>query len=299
MDLVIPGSRSLLLHSRERWADNHTVANARGASVTLATMADVPYILVGFLVGGLIGLTGVGGGSLLTPLLVSVFGQSPIVSVGTDLAFAAGTKLVVATSKDFRTRIDWPIVRRLIAGSLPGALLVLVWVGVRPASVVNAVIPPALALLLILTAAALLLRRRLRAWGLQATTALLGNVTRYQAAATVATGAVIGSAVALTSVGAGAVGTAVLVFLYPLRLSTDRLVATDIAQALPLALLAALGHVALGHTDWSLLSSLLLGSVPGVLLGSRLAIRAPEVLVRGLVAAMLTVSAWRLLAHPG
>jgi uncharacterized membrane protein YfcA len=259
----------------------------------------VAYTLTGLLVGILIGLTGIGGGSLLTPLLVTVFGQSPIVSVGTDLAFAAGTKLVVTASGDFRSRIDWPIVRRLALGSLPGALLILYWVGMRPVSVVNAVILDALALVLILTAVALLLRQRLRAWGLELTTAFLSDVTRYQAAATVATGGVIGMAVALTSVGAGALGTVALVFLYPLRLSTERLVATDIAQALPLALLAAGGHGLLGHTDWGLLSSLWLGSVPGVLIGSRISVKAPEVLLRGLLAAMLGVSAWRLLAYEG
>lgn len=258
------------------------------------------YTLVGLFVGVLIGLTGIGGGALLTPLLVTVFGQSPIVSVGTDLAFAAGTKLVVVTaSGDFRARIDWPVVRRLALGSLPGALLVLVWVGVRPASIVNAVILDTLAVALVLTAVALLLRQQIRTLGLKVTTTFLQNVAGYQAAATVAAGAVIGMAVALSSVGAGALGTIALVFLYPLRLSTERLVATDIAQALPLALVAAGGHGVLGHTDWTLLGSLLLGSVPGVLLGSRLVIKVPDALVRGLLAAMLTVSAWRLLAWQG
>lgn len=264
-----------------------------------AHLLPAAYSLTGFLVGILIGLSGIGGGSLLTPLLVTVFGQSPVVSVGTDLAFAASTKLIATASRDFRARVDWPIVRRMAAGSLPGALLVLLWAGTRPVAVVNGVIPEALALLLILTAAALLLRQRLRAWGLSVTTALLANVARYQAAATVTTGALLGMAVALTSVGAGALGTVALVFLYPLRLSTERLVATDIAQALPLALLAASGHAVLGHTDWTLVASLLLGSVPGVLLGLRLSLKAPDVLVRGCLAAMLGVCAWRLLALPG
>lgn len=254
------------------------------------------YAITGFLIGSLIGLTGIGGGSLLTPLLVTVFGQSPTVSVGTDLAFAAGTKLVVATSRELRARIDWPIVCRLAAGSLPGAVLVLLWVRARPLVVINGVIIGALALLLALTAVVLLLRRRLRTWGLTLTSAFLSNVAGYQTTATVVTGVLIGVAVALTSVGAGALGTTALVFLYPLRLSTERLVATDIAQALPLALLAAAGHAALGHTDWTLLGSLLLGSAPGVLLGSRLIINVPDVLVRGLLAAMLSVSAWRVLA---
>jgi uncharacterized membrane protein YfcA len=262
-------------------------------------LLSAAYTLTGFLVGVLIGLSGIGGGSLLTPLLVTVFGQPPAVSVGTDLAFAAGTKLIAAASRDFRARVDWPIVRRIAAGSLPGALLVLLWTRARPVAVVNAVIPEALALLLILTAVALQLRQRLRVWGLTVTTALLENVDKYQAAACVATGLLLGIAVTLTSVGAGALGTVALAFLYPLRLSTERLVATDIAQALPLALLAASGHAALGHTDWALLGSLLLGSVPGVLLGTRLSIKAPDVLVRGCLAAMLGVSAWRLLALPG
>lgn len=264
-----------------------------------AHLLGAAYTLSGFIVGVLIGLSGIGGGSLLTPLLVTVFGQSPAVSVGTDLAFAAGTKLIATVSQDFRARVDWPIVRRMAAGSLPGALLVLLWAGARPIAVVNAMIPEALALLLLLTAAALLLRQRLRTWGLSATAALLTKVASYQAAATVAMGVLLGMAVALTSVGAGALGTVALAFLYPLRLSTERLVATDIAQALPLTLLAASGHAALGHTDWGLLANLLLGSVPGVLLGSRLSVKAPDQLVRGCLAAMLGVSAWRVLALSG
>lgn len=257
------------------------------------------YTLTGLLVGILIGLTGIGGGSLLTPLLVTVFGQSPPVSVGTDLAFAAGTKLVVTASSDFRTRIDWPVVRRLAVGSLPGALLVILWIRARPVAAVNVLILDVLAGLLVLAAVALLLRQRLRTWGLTLTTAMLDDVGGYQTVATVATGALIGMAVALTSVGAGALGTVALVFLYPLRLSTQRLVATDIAQALPLTAVAALGHVALGHTDWSLVLTLLAGSVPGVLVGSRLAARIPEVLLRRLLAATLGVSALRLFAYQG
>ena len=264
--------------------------------IAQAHWLSAAYTLCGFVVGVLIGLTGIGGGSLLTPLLVTVFGRSALAAVGTDLAFAAGTKLVVTVSRDFRSRVDWPIVRRLALGSLPGASLALLWVGLRPPSVVNAAILDALGVVLALAAVALLLRRRLRTLGLTVTAAFLENVSDYQAVATVVTGALIGMAVALTSVGAGALGTVALAFLYPLKLSTDRLVATDVAQALPLALLAAAGHGALGHTDWPLLLNLWLGSVPGVLLGSRLAVKAPDGLLRGLLAAMLTVSAWRLLA---
>lgn len=163
-------------------------------------------------------------------------------SVGTDLVFAAGTKLVVTTSSDFRTRIDWPVVRRLAVGSLPGALFVILWIRVRPVSAVNALILDVLAGLLVLAAVALLLRQRLRTWGLTLTTAMLQDVAGYQTVATVATGALIGMAVALTSVGAGALGTVALVFLYPLRLSAPSLVATDTAQALPLTVAAALGR---------------------------------------------------------
>ena len=252
------------------------------------------YVLSGFVVGILIGLTGIGGGSILTPLLVTVFGQSPAVSVGTDLAFAAGTKLVATASSDFRRRVDWPIVGYLALGSLPGAVLVIFWFKAQSTAAANVVAIEALALVLAATAVALLLRPRLRALGLSATTALLRNIQQYQAAATVGVGAVLGVAVALTSVGAGALGTAALVLLYPLRLSTDRLVATDIAHALPLAILAGCGHLALGHVDPTLLVTLLLGSVPGVLLGSRLAGRIPDALLRGMIAAALAVSAWRL-----
>jgi uncharacterized membrane protein YfcA len=255
------------------------------------------YAGAGLLVGLLIGLTGIGSGSILTPLLVYGFGLSPSLAIGTDLVFSATTKLIATGSLGHGRRIDWSIVRGLARGSVPAAGAVVLWLYFSQHS------PPeldrlgarALAAALLLTGVALLFQRRLRLLGLQATAATLARAERLQPLATLAAGALLGAAVSLTSVGAGALGCVALLYLYPLRLSADQLVATNIAQALPMTLVAALGHAALGHVDLVVLGSLLLGAVPGVLLGTRTTIRLPQAVLRMLIAGLLTLGAIRLL----
>jgi uncharacterized protein len=255
------------------------------------------YIPAGLFVGVLVGLTGVGGGALMTPILVLLFGQSPAVAVGTDLVFAATTKLAATASFGYSRKVDWRIVGRLALGSLPAAAAVLTFLlltKVRTGET-DQLVERSLSIMLIVTAVGLLAQGPLRKLGLRATAAWLKVVDRWTFGITIAMGVVIGAAVTLTSVGAGALGVVGLLYLYPLRLTADRLVATDIAHALPLALIAGLGHATLGHLDLTVLAYLLLGSIPGVLIASRLAIRLPQSVVRRAIAIVLGGAGFRLL----
>jgi uncharacterized membrane protein YfcA len=254
------------------------------------------YAACGLLVGALVGLTGVGGGSLMTPILVLVFGQSPAMAVGTDLMFSAGTKLVATASFGFSKRVDWRIVGRLVTGSIHAVAGVIAWLLLdhRPPAVVDQLISRCLAVILALAAAALLLQDPLRRLGLSFTAAWLNGTERHKVALTVAAGVLLGVGVSLTSAGAGALGAAVLVALYPLRLPSDRLVATDIAHALPITAIAAAGHAVLGHVNLRVLACLLLGSIPGVIIATRATIRLPAQLTRTLIAIMLALVSERL-----
>jgi uncharacterized protein len=254
------------------------------------------YALCGSIVGALVGLTGIGGGSLMTPILVLVFGQPPTVAVGTDLLFSASTKLVATASFGFSRRVDWRIVGRLAVGSVPAAAGVILWFWFdhRPPGVVDQLISRCLAVILALAAVALLSHDSLRRWGLKFTAAWFIGTERHKVLLTVAAGVLLGAGVTMTSVGAGALGVAVLVTLYPLRLPSDRLVATDIAHALPITAIAAAGHAVLGHVDLRALACLLVGSIPGVLVATRAAIRLPPQLTRTFIAIMLALVSARL-----
>jgi uncharacterized membrane protein YfcA len=254
------------------------------------------YALCGLIVGALVGLTGVGGGSLMTPILVLLFGQPAAVAVGTDLVFSASTKLVATASFGFSRRVDWRIVGRLVIGSVPatGAVILWFWLNGRPPAAVDQLISRCLAVILALAAVALLMQNPLRRLGLTFTATWLNSTERHKVVLTVAAGALLGFGVTLTSVGAGALGVAVLVALYPLRLTSDRLVATDIAHALPITGIAAAGHAILGHVDLRALACLLVGSIPGVIFATRATIRLPPQLTRTLIAFMLAFVSERL-----
>jgi uncharacterized protein len=254
------------------------------------------YVFCGLIVGALVGLTGVGGGSLMTPILVLVFGQPPAVAVGTDLLFSASTKLVATASFGFSRRVDWRIVARLAVGSVPAASAVILWFWLdhRPPGVVDQLISQCLAVILAVAAVALLFHDSLRRWGLEFTAAWFIGTERHKVLLTVVAGSLLGIGVTMTSVGAGALGVAALVALYPLRLPSDRLVATDIAHALPITAIAAAGHAVLGHVDLRALACLLVGSIPGVLLSTRATIRLPPQLTRTFIAIMLALVSARL-----
>jgi uncharacterized membrane protein YfcA len=253
---------------------------------------DPAYVVAGLLVGVLVGLTGVGGGSLMTPLLILVFGMHPSTAVGTDLVFASGTKLVGTAMHQAWRGIAWRIVGLLAAGSMPAAAVTLVALNALGGRgpLITAIVSLTLAVALLLTAALLALRDTiLRRLEQRAQTA----ATAYSPLLTVAVGAVVGVLVSLSSVGAGALGTVALLLLYP-RLPLVRVVGTDIAHAVPLTLVAGLGHAWLGSFNGAILMPLLVGSIPGIILGSLAARIAPERVMRGVLAAVLVVVAGQI-----
>lgn len=251
------------------------------------------YSLAGVLVGILVGLTGVGGGSLMTPLLVLLFGFHPATAVGTDLLYASATKLVGTGVHSRHGTVDWRIVRRLATGSVPAALLslaVMAEVGAQ-SKTANQIIAAALGITLILTAVSLFFRKRIVARIAPAAGTLGGGGL---AGWTVLLGIVLGALVTLTSVGAGALGMTVLLILYP-REPMPRLVGSDIAHAVPLTLVAGLGHLALGSVDLGLLLSLLLGSIPGIIVGSLIATRTRDGVLTPILAITLLIVGVRML----
>jgi len=250
------------------------------------------YTLSGFCVGAIVGITGVGGGSLMTPLLILFFGIHPATAVGTDLLYAALTKSGGALVHGLSGTINWRVVLRLAAGSVPMTVVTLFFVSRvgldNPA--VEQVITYALGLALVATALSLVFRARLVGWY----AGRVGELSaRRTAALTVLTGAVLGVLVSITSVGAGALGVTVLVLLYP-RLPTTQIVGSDIVHAVPLTLVAGMGHWLVGSIDTSILGSLLIGSLPGILIGSYAAVRLPETMLRLTLAAVLAVGGGRL-----
>ena len=257
-----------------------------------------PTALAGLLVGMVVGLTGVGGGALMTPILVLLFGIAPQTAVGTDLAFASITK-VFGTAVHGRARtIDWQVVRRLSLGSLPASALTLVWMNLTATTrVKDGFLMEAVAVALLVTAVGMVLKERLHRLGRRFRLGDPGRFKHLQPVLTVLAGAILGVLVTLTSIGAGALGTVMLVYLYPLRLDPARLVGTDLAHAIPLALLAGFGHFRLGHVETGLLVNLLLGSIPGVVLGALASSRAPTGLIRNALAILLAGVGLRMLIH--
>jgi uncharacterized membrane protein YfcA len=239
-------------------------------------------------VGLLVGLTGVGGGSLMTPILVLLFGVAPAAAVGTDLWFAAITKLAGGALHHTRGNIDWTVVRRLCLGSLSASVATIVWLRSSHAQALQqGLILHGLGVMLLLTAVAMVLRTQVQAFGRGLRLGSAASFKRWQPAATVLSGAVLGVLVTLTSVGAGALCAVLLTYLYPLRMTPRRLVATDLVHAIPLTVVAGSGHLLMGNVDGGLLLQLLAGSVPGVLLGAHFSDRAPDALLRPLIALML------------
>ncbi len=250
------------------------------------------FSLSGFVVGVLVGMTGVGGGSLMTPLLILMFGIHPATAVGTDLLYAAATKTVGTAVHGVSRTIDWQLVTRLAMGSIPTTALSLVLLSQlgTQSHAATALITSVLAVALFATAIVLLFRKRIIA---RYAGYLTGMDPRKTFGLTVAVGGPLGILVSISSVGAGAIGVTALILLYP-HLPMARIVGSDIAHAVPLTLLAGMGHWMLGLTDLSLLSSLLAGSIPGIILGSYLAPRMPDTVLRYILAGTLVLVGGRL-----
>jgi hypothetical protein len=268
---------------------------------------DISFTIAGFIVGSLIGATGVGGGSLMTPILVLIFGVPASAAVGTDLLFASVTKGVGTALHGLNQSVSWRVVGRLACGSIPAALGML-WLlrRVFDPSALGTVITTTLGVALVLTSLSILfqpfLRRLFRKGVSPSERPPLPNpkdeerlVLREERACesrpqsawlTVLTGAILGALVSLTSVGAGAIGVMVLMSLYP-KVRSVRVVGTDIAHAVPLTLVAGLGHAHAGSVEYGMLGALLLGSIPGIALGSHLAFKLPERILKHSLAVIL------------
>lgn len=254
---------------------------------------DATAIAAGFGVGAIVGMTGVGGGSLMTPLLIGAFRLHPAVAIGTDLWFAALTKTGGAVAHARHGHVDGRLTGLLLLGSLPAAIVtiaVLHGVGLRTGSV--KLLTVSLGIALLLTAAVVFWRDAWLRLGLALERWL--PPTR-KPLLTVAAGATLGVLVTLSSIGAGALGATLILLLYP-RLPAHRLVGTDIAHAVPLTLVAGIGHALLGNVDVRLLAALLVGSLPGIWLGAQLTRRMPERLVRGLLCASLVTAGIKVIA---
>jgi hypothetical protein len=255
---------------------------------------DFGFIIAGFVVGFLVGLTGVGGGSLMTPILMIFFHIKPALAVGTDLLYASITKSVGIFAHGKLGNIDWRIVKLLAAGSVPASFATILFLRSINVDSTEAIstIKFSLGIALIITSVAVLLRTKLMS--LLSKESLIPE--KYVASSTVILGIVLGGLVTLTSVGAGALGVTALIVLYPHKKITT-IVGTDIAHAVPLTLVAGLGHASLGTVDYSLLGTLLIGSIPGIYIGSHLSAKVAEHWIRIALAAILIYVGFKLVLH--
>ena len=260
---------------------------------------DPALVVAGSLTGFIVGLTGVGGGALMTPILLLVFGIAPTVAIGTDLWFAAITKMFAVNIHHKRNLIDWGVVKALWLGSLPAALLTVIAIAITPASAdLTTFLKTAIAVAIFITAISTFLHKPLQKLGQRFRIGQAEKFKRIQMPLTVLAGAVLGTLVALTSVGAGALGAVFLAYLYPLRLTPPRLIATDIVHAIPLALFAGAGHLMMGQFSFGLLGNLLVGSVPAIILGAMISVRLPHIWLRaalGIVLAVIAIKLWGII----
>lgn len=257
-------------------------------------MIDPLYAVSGFAVGALVGMTGVGGGSLMTPLLILLFGVHPATAVGTDLLYAAATKTAGSLVHGLARSIDWLIVRRLACGSIPATVVTLCALSYLDlnSAAARSLITVVLCGALFTTAGVLIFRNSI----LAASRMRLAEFSpRRTATVTVLVGILLGVLVSISSVGAGAIGVMALVILYP-RVPIARIVGSDIAHAVPLTLIGGAGHWMIGAVDWHIIGSLLVGSLPGICLGSYFAVRIPEPVLRMVLATTLLVVAGKLAA---
>lgn len=260
--------------------------------MTLLDYIQPGFIFAGLVVGFLIGMTGVGGGSLMTPLLILLFRIHPQAAVGTDLLFAAVTKMVGTVIHGRRGTVDYKIVVRLAAGSIPATLLTILFLhGEVPSQEMARTLKIALGVALLLTAPSILFRPTLQAWSIRRRATVPPGLA---APLTVALGFLLGVLVTLSSVGAGAIGVTALIILYP-ELPIAGIVGSDIAHAVPLTLIAGAGHWAMGDVRLPLLTSLLCGSIPGIIGGSLCAGAVSDKVQRGILAAVLTLVGFRMI----
>ena len=250
-------------------------------------------ILSGFGVGAIVGLTGVGGGSLMTPLLLSVFKLHPAVAIGTDLWFACITKIAGSASHHKAGHVEWRITALLLAGSIPASLATVALMHLTGLTKGWAsALTFSLGIALLLTAVTVAYRQVWQGVGVRMERWITPS---RRPGLTVLCGVILGVLVSLSSIGAGAIGATLILLLYP-RLESRRVVGTDIAHAVPLTLVAGIGHATLGHVDWNLLGALLIGSIPGIWIGAQLTRKMPETLVRTLLCLALVTAGLKVIS---
>lgn len=258
---------------------------------------DLSYSIIGFVVGFIVGLTGVGGGSLMTPALVLIFDVELIIAVGTDLLYAAITKSGGVWVHHRRGNIQWRIVLLLSIGSIPASLLAIIllkWLASANFDY-EGLIVTTLSIALILTSIFLLIKNRLLQISRNEQFTIIKILhQRLCKPITICAGVLIGILVTLSSVGAGVIGAALLFILYP-RLRAISIVGTDLAHAIPITAIAGLGHAYLGNVDYLLLAFLLIGSLPGIFLGSHIGSRLPDNIIRPILAVILLLIGIRLI----
>ena len=256
---------------------------------------QIGLVIAGLAVGFVVGLTGVGGGSLMTPILLW-FGIPPTTAVGTDLLYAAFTKMGGVFVHNKKQNVNWKITGWLSLGSLPAAALTL-WIldNIKTdITTINAVIKYSLGWALLFTSIAILFKTKIAKFSQKHAGDKFHSESTTQNMLTIAIGVMLGATVTLTSIGAGALGTVTLFFLYPL-LPTPRLVGTEIAHAVPLTLVAGIGHASMGNLDYMLLGQLLMGSLPGIFIGSMLSGKIPDLYLRNAIAIMLFFAGYKLI----
>jgi uncharacterized membrane protein YfcA len=252
---------------------------------------DIGLAVAGFFVGALVGLTGMGGGAVMTPFLISAVGVGPVVAVGTDLVYSAATKIVGAWLHARQQTVDFALARRLAMGSIPAGLLAVAAINALPSAGVDADAAVKRALGAVLVLVALMMLCRLYASGER------GLPERWRKTlegnGTVAAGAIVGALVGFTSVGSGALLVPFLICVFPL--SPARVVGTDVFHAAILVTVTGLAHAHGGTVDWLLAATLLLGSIPGVAVGTWMAPRAPVRILRASLASLLLITGLSLI----
>ena len=253
--------------------------------------------VAGLGVGIIVGMTGVGGGSLMAPIMMLIFGVSPATAVGTDLWVAGITKVFGAAVHRKKGTIDYGILRLMFLGSMPAAALTLYWLHVAGGSQLRGgMMVKTLGVTLMLSSTAALFRKKFHEVGERVRSTSPVAFKSMQPHLTVICGAILGFLVTFTSIGAGALGAVMLLYLYPRRLTPSSLVGTDITHAIPLTFLAGTGHMLMGNVDFSLLGNLLIGSIPGILIGSVIAVYAPANVIRVCIAVVLAAVGLKMVA---
>jgi uncharacterized protein len=258
---------------------------------------DLSLALAGLLVGFVVGLTGMGGGALMTPILVVVFNIQPLAAVSSDLVASFFMRPVGAAVHLRQGTVNWQLVKWLVLGSVPSAFCgVLILRALGTGSHVQSVVQVVLGIALLVAAGAIVLKAflnlRSRARGEHLTASRSLDIT-VRPLPTLMIGALGGLVVGMTSVGSGSLIIVLLLFLYP-RIRASQLVGTDLVQAIPLVGAASLGHLLFGDFRLSLTTSLIIGSIPGVYLGARVSARAPARLLRRVLAFVLLASGLKL-----